>query len=124
MSVAREQRIASLAQALSSLSESQLGWTEGVLRQFHQKPDLWANPESDLITPCALEQFGDALQIHHCFSTEALSKDRFEYAFSRVLNRCGIPATLADKCNPGHDITERSVPLRLKPQAAKRLTAR
>src|ERR1035438_2536801 len=119
MSVAREQRIASLAQALSSLSESQLGWTEGVLRQFHQKPDLWANPESDLITPCALEQFGDALQIHHCFSTEALSKDRFEYAFDRVLNRCGIPSVLASKGNPGHDITIKGVPFSLKTQADK-----
>ena len=100
----REQRITSLAQALSSLSESQLTWTESVIRQFQQQPELWASPTSDLITPCVLEMFGDALQIHHCLSTEALSKDRFEYALDQVLNRCGISAILADKCNPGHDI--------------------
>jgi hypothetical protein len=115
--VTREQRIASLAQALPNLSESQLAWTEGVIRQFQQKPELWAYPKSDLITPCVLEMFGDALQIHHCFSTEALSKDRFEYALDRVLNKCGIPAVLADKCNPGHDITIKGVPFSLKTQA-------
>src|SRR5208283_606738 len=118
-SMTREKRIASLAQALSGLSESQLMWTEGVIRQFQQKPELWADAKSDLITPCVLEMFGDALQIHHCFSTEALSKDRFEYALDRVLNRCGIPAVLADKCNPGHDITIRGVPFSLKTQADK-----
>jgi hypothetical protein len=108
-----------LAEALSKLSESQLAWTEGVLHQFQQKPELWANPDSDLIKPCVLEQFGDALQIHHCFSTEALSKDRFEYAFDRVLNRCGIKSVLASKGNPGHDITIKGVPFSLKTQADK-----
>lgn len=115
----RGKLVASLAQGLSKLSESQLAWIEGVLYQFRQKPELWANPDSDLITPCVLEQFGDALQIHHCFSTEALSKDRFEYAFNRVLNRCNIKAKLADKCNPGHDITIKGVPFSLKTQADK-----
>jgi type II restriction enzyme len=67
--------------------------------------------------------FGDALQIHHCFSTEALSKDRFEYALDRVLNRCGIPSTLADKCDPGHDITIKGVPFSLKTQADKSVKA-
>jgi type II restriction enzyme len=114
---AREQRLKTLLEALSGLSESQLAWTEGVINQFKLKPELHRNPASDLITDCVLEMLGDALQIHHCFSTEALSKDRFEYAFDRVLNRCGIPSTLADKCNPGHDITIMGVPFSLKTQA-------
>jgi restriction endonuclease SmaI-like protein len=110
-------RIRALAESLASLSESQLQWTEGVIQQFQQKPTLWRNPASNLVTECVLEMFGDALQIHHCLSTEALSKDRFEYAFDRVLNRCGIPSVLADKCNPGHDITINRVPFSLKTQA-------
>jgi type II restriction enzyme len=117
----RAAKIKALAKALTDLSESQLDWLEGVVNQFSIEPELYRNPASDLITACVLEMFGDALQIHHCFSTEALSKDWFEYAFSRVLNRCGIPATLADKCNPGHDITVRSVPFSLKTQADKGL---
>jgi len=115
----RLQRVKALAKALKDLSESQLQWTEGVIRQFQQKPNLWRNPVSDLVTECVLEMFGDALQIHHCLSTEALSKDRFEYAFDRVLNRCGITSSLAVKCNPGHDITIKGVPFSLKTQADK-----
>lgn len=94
-----------------------------MIRQFQEKPELWVNPDSDLITPCVLEQFGDALQIHHCFSTEALSKDRFEYAFNYVLNRCGIQSVLARKGNPGHDITIKGVPFSLKTQANKGIDA-
>ena len=115
----RAAQIRALADALSRLSESQLTWTEGVINQFTIRPGLSRNPKSDLVNDCVLEMFGDALQIHHCFSTEALSKDRFEYAFDRVLNRCGIPSTLADRCNPGHDITIKGVHFSLKTEAAK-----
>jgi restriction endonuclease SmaI-like protein len=117
----RERRIQSLADALRELSDSQIAWTEGVINQFRQKPDLQSNPDSDLINACVLEMFGDALQIHHCFSTEALSKDKFEYAFERVLNLCKIPAVLAPKGKPGHDITINGVAFSLKTQADKSL---
>ena len=113
----RAARITALAKDLAALSDSQLAWMEGVLKQFTIEPELRRNPDSDLVSDCVLAMFGDALQIHHCFSTEALSKDRFEYALNRVLNQCGIPSTLADKCNPGHDITIRGVPFSLKTQA-------
>lgn len=113
----RAARIMALAAKLTALSESQLVWMEGVIRQFSIEPELHRNPASDLVSDWVLAVFGDALQIHHCFSTEALSKDRFEYAFDRVLNQCGIPSTLADRCNPGHDITIRGVPFSLKTQA-------
>lgn len=119
----REERIQQLAEALSSLSDSQFAWTEGVIKQFGIKPKVSYNPKSDLVNPCVLETFGDALQIHHCFSTEALSKDRFEYALDRVLNRCGIHSELADKCNPGHDITIEGVPFSLKTQADRNVKA-
>jgi type II restriction enzyme len=113
----RAARITALARALNELSSSQLDWMEGVINQFTIDPDLDRNPASDLVTDCVLEMFGDALQVHHCFSTEALSKDRFEYALHRALNQCGIPSALADKCHPGHDITIRGVPFSLKTQA-------
>ncbi len=115
----RADRIKALTVALSELSDSQLSWMEGVIRQFAMKPDLSCNPRSDFISDCVLEMFGDAFQIHHCLSTEALSKDRFKYALDRVLNHCGIPSTHADKCNPGHDITIGGTPFSLKTEAAK-----
>src|SRR5690606_32214467 len=72
---------------------------------------------SDLVTPCVLEIFGDILQIHHYFSSQALSKDRFEYALDQAFRRCGTQSQLADRCNPGHDITVNGIPISLKTQA-------
>jgi Type II site-specific deoxyribonuclease len=123
MSSAREERIRSLAAALNEISDSQLEWTEAVIAQFHIKPGVKRNPESNLVTACVAEEFADALQIHHCLSTEALSKDKFEYALERIMNRCGIPAKLANKGNPGHDITLQGVPYSLKTQANKGIKA-
>ena len=116
---AREERIRILATALNGISDSQLEWTAAVIAQFHIKPGVKRNPDSDLVTPCVAEEFADALQIHHCLSTEALSKDKFEYALDRIMNRCGIPAKLANKGNPGHDITLKGIPYSLKTQADK-----
>jgi hypothetical protein len=64
-----------------------------------------------------LHDFGDVLRIHHCFSKEALSKDRFEYALKKILNQCSKSAELAPKGNPGHDITIEGIPCSLKTQA-------
>lgn len=67
---------------------------------------------------------GDALRIHHAFSRQALSKDRFEFALESTLNRAGIPAELvASRTNRGHDITIRGVPISLKTQADKGIRA-
>jgi type II restriction enzyme len=61
---------------------------------------------------------GDALRIHHAFSRQALSKDRFEFALERSLNRAGIEAALVEnRTNRGHDITIKGVPVSLKTQA-------
>ena len=60
---------------LPNLTEGQLDWLEDVATQFG-KPytfDRWEN--SDLINDGALQDFGDTLRIHHCFSAEAFSKE-------------------------------------------------
>jgi len=65
---------------------------------------------------------GDALRIHHAFSRQALSKDRFEFALERALNRGGISAELAlSRTNRGHDITINNVPTSLKTEAASNI---
>jgi type II restriction enzyme len=119
MPTTRETRIRSLCKALRDISDSKIEWTEAVIAQFRIRPTIQTNSESDLMTPCVSEGFADALQIHHCFSTEALSKDRFEYALEHIMNRCGIATQLARKGNPGHDITIRGIPYSLKTQADK-----
>jgi type II restriction enzyme len=117
----RAERLTKLAESLYALSGGQLAWLESVIEQFRLQPVLWRNSESDLVSSEVLERFGDALQIHHCFSAEALSKDRFEFALTRVLNDCGIPSQLARRGNPGYDITIRGVPFSLKTQADKNI---
>jgi type II restriction enzyme len=72
-----------------------------------------------LIDETALYTFGDALRIHHSFSVEAFTKDKFEYVLEQSLNMSGQVAKLANKGNRGHDITIKGVPVSLKTQADK-----
>jgi hypothetical protein len=66
-----------------------------------------------------LQEIGDGVRLHHCFSKEAFSKDKFEYLMERAVNLCGGKAELAPKGNPGHDITINRVRFSLKTQADK-----
>lgn len=111
-------QLRSLAQALMELTPSQLDWVGAVIRQFHLPYEFHRKEDSDLVTPGVLDMLGDALRIHHAFSRQALSKDRFEFALERSLNRAGIQAELVqNRTNRGHDITILGVPVSLKTQA-------
>jgi type II restriction enzyme len=104
---------------LTKLTDGQLGWIEAIITQFDSPFAFTRTEASDIVTPCVLGDFGDSLRIHHCFSKEAFTKDKFEYAWERVLTLCGVPATLAPRGNPGHDITIAGVKFSLKTQANK-----
>jgi len=110
--------IDSILPGLATLTTSQLDLVSAVIKQFRLPHEFERNEASDLITPAVLDMLGDALRIHHAFSRQALSKDRFEFALERSLNRAGIPAELvASRTNRGHDITIRGVRVSLKTQA-------
>jgi len=114
-------RVDKLAAALHELTQPQLEFIESVVDQF-RRPfiTIERHPESDIVDARLLRDFGDVLRIHHCFSKQALSKDRFEFAFEKTLNLCGRFASLAtSRTNPGHDITIDGVPCSLKTQADK-----
>lgn len=114
-------RVDRLAVALRELTEQQLGLIESIVAQF-RKPFLMLErrPDSDLVDARLLRDFGDVLRMHHSFSKEALSKDRFEYALEKTLTLCGKSAALAaSRTNRGHDITIAGVPCSLKTQADK-----
>ena len=111
---------AALGLDFSALTPSQTGWVAAVIRQFHLPHEFWRKDDSDFVTPVVLEKLGDALRIHHAFSRQALSKDRFEFALERSLNQAGIRAELVqNRTNRGHDITIAGVPVSLKTQADK-----
>lgn len=114
-------RVDRLSVALRELTAPQLDFIERVVAQL-RRPFLKIerNPKSDIVDKQLLSDFGDVLRIHHCFSKEALSKDRFEYALERTLTLCGKSAALAaSRTNRGHDITIEGVPCSLKTQADK-----
>jgi len=111
--------LAALQAALAGLTPSQMGWVQGVILQFKLPHDFQRADDSDFVTDAVLERMGDALRIHHAFSRQALSKDRFEFALERALNLSGIEAELVrSRTNRGHDITIAGVPVSLKTEAA------
>ena len=61
-----KQRIARLVAALDQLRPSQIGWIEAVVAQLQRATAFSRWEKSDLVTPCVLDDFGDALRIHHC----------------------------------------------------------
>jgi restriction endonuclease SmaI-like protein len=117
----RERHLRQLYESLSALTDGQIGWVQTVVEQFQKPASFQRSPNSDLINDCVLQDFGDALRIPHCFSKEAFTKDKFEYALERVLNLCGIPAMLAPRGNAGHDITINGRRFSLKTQADRGL---
>jgi type II restriction enzyme len=99
-----EARQQELLKRLKGLSVSQVTAISNIIHQFERPINATRNPNSDLVSDCMLEEFGDTLQIHHCFSAQALSKDRFEFALERCINACGGKAVLSPRNNPGEDI--------------------
>ena len=122
MTVDRLRLIQILVDEIPALTEGQLNWLTSVLRVF-KAPHEFDIVQSDLFDRATLDTFGDALRIHHSFSIEPFSKDKFEYVLVKVLNMCGHDALLAPKGNPGHDITVDGTRISLKTQADKNIRA-
>jgi len=112
-------RIRHISEQLPKLTGYQLESITRIIDQLQRPTQFWRNKESDLVTADILQDFGDALRIHHVFSAEALSKDRFEYALERVLQGRGITARRAPRGNPGHDLNIGNTRVSLKTQADK-----
>ncbi|MHB8544686.1 MAG: restriction endonuclease [Leptospirales bacterium] len=111
-----------LAKQLKNLTPSQLEWVQAVIKQFKLPHTFLRENNSDLIDDTVLEMLGDALRIHHAFSRQALSKDRFEFALETALTRSGIEAKLIEsRTNRGLDITIKNFRVSLKTEAAKNI---
>src|SRR3990172_3758097 len=107
-----------LIRAIPELTAGQLHWLQGVVTVFGAEHHF-AVSSSDLFDEATLQNFGDAIRVHHSFSAEPFSKDKFEYVLVQVLNMSGHKASLAPKGNPGHDATVDNVKVSLKTQADK-----
>lgn len=108
-----------LLEALEGLRPAQLQWVKGAILAFGVPHQFTRAQDSDIVTQAVLENLGDRMLSHHSGSRQALSKDRFEFAFEAALNDSEIPSQLVkSRTNRGHDITIAGVPVGLKTEAA------
>ncbi|MCX5722658.1 MAG: restriction endonuclease [Nitrospirae bacterium] len=115
----RSKRIERLLTAIPTLSDYRLQLIDRIVSVFSLPRDYWKSKTSGLISERVLEDFGDALRLHHCFSREPFSKDKFEYALESVLKTDEIDAALAPRGQRGYDIRIRDENFSLKTEAAK-----
>lgn len=115
----RSERIERLLAAIPDLSDNRLQLVDRVVSVFALPRDYWRSSESGIISTRTLEDFGDVLRLHHCFSREPFSKDKFEYALENVLRLSGIDAVLAPRGQRGYDIRINAENFSLKTEAAK-----
>lgn len=115
----REERIEHLISSIPSLSDFRLGLLDDIITVLEHPCDFSRNSNSDILSDKVLTDFGDILRVHHSFSREPFSKDKFEYALEKVLKHSDISATLASRGQRGYDITIRSQQFSLKTEAAK-----
>lgn len=114
-----EKEIGEIVDALHRLTLTQQQLIKTTILAFGAPRKYWRAKDSDIITQAVLDSLGDRFLSHHAGSRQALSKDRFEFAFEAALNESGIPAQLVkSRTNRGHDLTIAGTPVSLKTEAA------
>jgi type II restriction enzyme len=103
-----------------NLTSSQEFWLNEIIKNY-TTPCVSVLNVNTFLNQDILTSISDALKVHHTFSKEPCSKDRFEYMLEQVFLQAGKQATLAGKGNPGHDITIDGVKINLKTQANKHI---
>lgn len=106
-----------LIKLLGKLSQRKLAYVSSVVTGLLGEMTEKRNPNSDLVSPVFLEEFGIHLLGHHGTSARPLTKEQFERAMERVMNLAGHKAQRSPMGNPGHDITIDGVKFSLKTQA-------
>lgn len=117
--MSREERLEHLLSTILDLSDFRLSLIDDIILVLEEPIAFERNATSDLITERILNDFGDILRVHHSFSREPFSKDKFEYALERIFSESGVPAKLAPRGQRGFDITINEQQFSLKTEAAK-----
>jgi len=114
----KEERIKALIGYIERLPEDRLHWIERVL-DILNCPHQFVLKDKKLMNNKWFLSFGDALMIHHAFSNEPFTKDKFEHALVNTGNLVGVKAKFAPRGNRGHDIEIGETKYSLKTQADK-----
>ena len=115
----REDKVTQLIAEIPGLSDYRLGIVLNMVQVFSQPWEIMKAPDSDVISDYGLMDFGDVLRIHHCFSREPFSKDKFEFALEAVLKASDVAAELAPRGRRGYDIRITGLNVSLKTEAAR-----
>lgn len=115
----RIHRINRLIAAIPNLTDYRLQLIDKIVGVFALPKEYRRLDSSTLITDNILEDFGDILHIHHCFSREPFSKDKFEHALERVIRASGTETTLSPRGHKGYDIQIGGENFSLKTEAAR-----
>lgn len=118
MAQERADRISRLINKIPELSDYRLSLVEKIVEVFSQPRTYQRLQTSNIISEAILEDLGDVLRLHHCFSREPFSKDKFEYALAAVLQTNGVNAELAPRGQRGYDISITCKRTSLKTEAA------
>lgn len=118
--------LAHLLPLLEKLNDNQVGLVSDVAKQFMTPHKFtWApfklRNGMDLMTQEIVDDLGDIIRIHHAFSREAFSKDKFEYALERVQKLHKRDAALAPRGNKGYDILVEGERFSLKTEASQNI---
>jgi hypothetical protein len=116
----KENYAKALIEIIPGLTLGQLHWLQKVVDSLGA-PHEFKLLREGLLTPEIVDHFGDALRIHHSFSSEPFTKDKFEHALVEVFKLNNKRAFLAPRGNPGHDVTLDEKKYSLKTQADKNL---
>ena len=113
-----ESRHQRLIRIIEEFPENRLHWIESVT-DILNCPQRFTFHKQKLMKEDWSLSFGDALMIHHAFSNEPFTKDKFEYAIVSTAKLVGIEADFAPRGNRGHDLVIGSTKYSLKTQADK-----
>lgn len=120
--ITKKERIKRIVTYLPKLTEGQLIWVEKIAYQFTRPTTFIRSFTSSVIpTDFILDDFGDALRIHHCFTDEPFTKDKFEYILVNISNYYGLNAEKSKYNTPGADISISKEKFSLKTQADRNL---
>lgn len=107
-----------IVQALDWMEEPRLLWIEKVTDILNCR-HTFIRHDGGVMNEEWVMTFGDGLMIHHAFSNEPFTKDKFEHAMVNTAKMVGMQADFAPRGNRGHDITVGSARYSLKTQADK-----
>lgn len=118
--MSKEETIKKISKTLEKLHEFELNEIDGLVEYLSIDNIKTYRPgNTDIATEEFVHLFGFTLKLHHFFSLEPFTKDKFEFALVKTLKMCGWNAELAPKGNPGYDLTANKDRVSLKTQADK-----